>query len=232
MALDTTFDTNNILYEDDWLVAIDKPAGLLSIQDGYQVDHPNLRHILQQRYGQIWVVHRLDRDTSGIILFAKSGDSHKRLNTLFENHQIQKTYHAIVAGKPQWSCLDIDYPLRVNGDRRHRTVMDTVHGKPAFTIVKVIDSYETASLVEARPRTGYTHQIRAHLALAGFPLLGDTLYMPKYSIPAYSFERTALHAFSITFTHPFTNSLLTITAPYPDDFMAFLNALHRSSHVS
>ena len=117
---------------------------------------------------------------------------------------------ALCSGVPDWQDQTINLPLRVDGDRRHRTILDPVNGKPARTEVRLLQSMQTYCLIEARPSTGYTHQIRAHLALVGLPLLGDPLYGyppswdgPRADLSALPpFPRTALHAREISFTHP------------------------------
>ncbi len=218
-----------VLYNDHWLVVINKPAGLLSIQDGYDLNAPHVRPLIESELGRCWIVHRLDKETSGALLLAKTKEAHRSLSILFEDRKINKVYSAIVAGKPQDIEFEINLPLRVNGDRRHRTIVDNVSGKPALTLVKVISSNRDLTLLSAKTKTGYTHQIRAHLAYMGFPLLGDLLYNPAFSKTKTEnsslINRVALHAMSITFIHPFTDQEVSITAPYPTDFSIFVESL-------
>ncbi len=218
-----------ILLEDEAVLAVNKPAGMLTIRDGYD---PALLHLsgwLQERFGRVWTVHRLDKDTSGVILFARSADDHRFLNGQFEDKQVRKVYHALAWGLPEWKETLADFPLRVNGDRRHRTVIDRQRGKPASTALRVQEAYQdfAACLIEARPGTGYTHQIRAHLTHLGFPLLCDALYGRHDSHPGQPLliQRTALHAAQITFHHPLTREDFTVSAPYPDDFQLALEQL-------
>lgn len=219
----------DVLYSDNSLVVVNKPAGLLSIQDGYDLTAPHVRTLLEPEFGQCWIVHRLDKETSGTLLLARTKDAHRSLNIQFENRMISKEYRAIASGKPTADELEITLPLRVNGDRRHRTIVDPLNGKPASTLIKVLYSNQDWSLLSVRPQTGYTHQIRAHLSHIGYPLLGDALYNPNVSKAKPEnnsfFSRVALHSFSLTFIHPFTNQEVSFTSPYPPDFSALLEPL-------
>ena len=217
-----------VLYIDRWLVVINKTAGLLSIQDGYDLSAPHVRTEIEPEFGRCWIVHRIDKETSGVLLLARTKEAHRSFSILFEERKIVKEYRAIVAGKPHDIEFEINLPLRVNGDRKHRTVVDLERGKPALTRIQVISSNRNCSLLNVKPSTGYTHQIRAHLAYAGFPLLGDPLYSPtvnKVRLESYlSINRVALHAYSISFFHPFTQKELIITAPNPRDFSELLES--------
>jgi len=208
----------DILYQDDSLIVVNKASGLLSIRDGYNPDLPTVKTILEEEFGRCWIVHRLDKETSGVLLIARNAVAHRILNMAFENRQVHKTYHAIVMGVPPDKEFEIILPLKVNGDRRHRTVVDLDNGKTAKSSVSIIELFSNYSLVTIMPESGYTHQIRAHLAYSGFPILGDKLYQrPNYS-QTDLINRTALHAYQITFIHPVSNSPVTIQADYPDDF--------------
>jgi len=222
-----------ILSDDEVFLALNKPAGLLPIPDGYHRQTPNLRDLLAEKFDQVWTVHRLDKDTSGIVLFAKSAAAHRHLNLQFEQRQVQKEYHALVCGLPAWNETSLTQPLRVNGDRRHRTMVDPAGGKPAHTDVTLVQSFQALALVSARPHTGLTHQIRAHLAAAGHPVLKDDLYTrPAQTAacsPATALQRMALHAYQISFTHPASGQPLMLTAPYAPDFEAELAAQRANS---
>jgi RluA family pseudouridine synthase len=218
-----------VIYFDRWIVVINKPAGLLSIQDGYDLTAPHVRSLIEPEFGPCLVVHRLDKETSGTLLLARTKDAHRNLNIQFEKRMISKDYRAIASGKPTSDQFEINLPLRVNGDRRHRTIVDIANGKPALSLIKVLYSGLDWSLLSVRPNTGYTHQIRAHLSHVGFPLLGDSLYNPNVAKSSTEnnshINRVALHSYSLTFIHPFTNQEVTFTSPNPPDFSALLAAL-------
>jgi RluA family pseudouridine synthase len=209
-----------ILYQDDSLLAVNKPAGLPTLPDGYHRAAPCLIDLLKQQFDRVWVVHRLDRETSGVIVFARTAEAHRALNRAFDAREVHKVYHAVVSGTPEWDDYFIDLPLRPDGDRRHRTVIDQVHGKPAVTRVCVLERFAQHTLIEAKPETGRTHQIRAHLAAIDLPLIGDGLYSDQDATSHIA--RTALHAHLIEFTHPVTHEALSLSAPYPEDLSATL----------
>lgn len=227
-----------VLYSDESLLVVIKPSGLRVIPDGYDPSLPYLSGMLQEQFGRVWVAHRLDKDTSGVILFARSPEAHRALNTQFERRETHKEYHAIVIGEPEWKDALIDLPLHVDGDRRHRTTIDHQYGKAAETEVRVLQLLKQFALVAALPRTGYTHQIRAHLAAVDYPILADPLYqslkpetqtskIASQVAAGLPIHRAALHAYQITFTHPITGQPLTLQASYPEDFAKTLSALAR-----
>ena len=227
-----------ILKSDDDIVAVNKPAGLCTIMDGYDASLPYLAGLLQELFGRVWVVHRLDKETSGVVLFARNAPTHRALNIQFQLREIKKEYRALVVGIPSWETNRISLPLKVNGDRSHRTVIDYQAGKPAETEVKVLQNFQGYSYLSAFPHTGYTHQIRAHLAATGFPLLQDPLYKSRLPetrfqieaqklLPSLPIHRCALHAVEITFHHPLTGENMSIQAPEPEDFIRTIQALSR-----
>lgn len=215
----------DILYQDDSLIAVNKPSGLLTIRDGYNPDLPTVKSILEKDFGRCWIVHRLDKETSGVLLVARNEIAHKTLNQAFEKHQVNKTYHAIIIGVPPDQQFEISAPLRVDGDRKHRTVVDMTNGKHAKSTVTVLESNNNFSLIEIKPESGYTHQIRAHLSFAGHPILGDKLYQKPGQSQSGLIARTALHAFQISFINPADNNPKTIQADYPEDFSNTLAAI-------
>ncbi|MDR3575152.1 MAG: RluA family pseudouridine synthase [Anaerolineaceae bacterium] len=230
---------DHILWKDEAVLLVNKPAGMLTIRDGYDPKLPYLAQILSLEFGKVWVVHRLDRETSGILIVARTAQAHQKLNTQFEHRQIKKIYHAIVIGVPEKDRFSVEVPLRVNGDRSHRTVADERNGKSAATDFIVLERYKSHSLIECHPATGYTHQIRAHLLAAGYPILCDPLYklrsqynpvpsLNEINLPNELFiRRLALHAYSITFTHPTTGQLFEKEAQYPDDFRNAIQTLRK-----
>jgi tRNA pseudouridine32 synthase / 23S rRNA pseudouridine746 synthase len=226
-----------IVWSDPDLLAVNKPSGMRVIPDGYDPTLPTLTNVLQAEWGRLFVVHRLDKDTSGILLLARNGQIHRDLDRQFANRQILKIYLALVAGSPEWDEISIDLPLRVDADRQHRTIGDPQRGKPAQTEVRVLRRFPSFTLVEARPHTGYTHQIRAHLSAVGLPLLGDPLYRYPSSwkgarvtaadLP--TFARTALHALQITFRHPTAQDELTLKTTLPPDFNDLISSFRETN---
>jgi len=215
-----------VVWLDDALLVVNKPSGLLALPDGYDPSAPHLRSMLEPVYGRLWIVHRLDRETSGLVLLASSAAVHRTMNTQFEQRQVEKIYHAIVIGLPPWQALTVNQPLRINVGRRRRTAVDPLRGKPAETQLYRLQDLGAFSLVEARPTTGRTHQIRAHLAACGFPIAGDPLYGPGEAAQT-PFARLMLHALSLRLVHPFTGEPLALKAPYPDDFQTVMSRLEK-----
>jgi len=208
------------LYKDEHILAVNKPAGLLSIPDGYHKELPNLKQLLESEFSKVWTVHRLDKETSGVVLFALNAAAHRSLSIQFEKRVIDKTYLVLVTGVLPYSTFTINIPLKVNGDRRHRTIPDAFKGKPAQTDVSLIKAFRFFSLVKAYPKTGYLHQIRAHLKHAGYPVVNDILYGFTSLPPECNFaaKRLMLHALSISFTHPVRNETMLVESPSPVEF--------------
>ncbi len=225
----------DIIYKDGQLLVINKPAGLSVLPEGWEPDAPYLVKMLEEEYQKVWVIHRLDKFTSGVLVFALNVEAHRALSIQFEKHEVEKVYRAITVGAPPWKERITKFPLRVNVGNKHRTKVDDKYGVRAETKFRVLNWNSASSddlafteevkgmaLVEARPITGRTHQIRVHAYALGYPLLGDTLYSaPESDIIA----RPALHAYSLSFNHPDSNERVTFTAPYPPDFKKALERL-------
>jgi len=231
-----------VLWSDEAILIVNKPPGLLTLPDGYDPDLPYLSAILEPEYGPLWIVHRLDKDTSGVLVLTRSAAAHRALNTQFETRQISKTYHALAAGDPDWEEKVVTLALQPNGDRKHRTVISPRSGKPSTTRLHVLERFRAYTLIEAVPETGRTHQIRAHLAALGFPITGDTLYgkgaeiylskvksgYTKGYVPERAIlERLALHARSLCFKHPVSGEQVKFEAPYPEDFENMVRQLRK-----
>ena len=214
-----------IIFEDPQIVIINKPAFLAVVAEGWDAHAPTLREMLEKKYKQIWVVHRLDKITTGVMVVARTAEAHRHLNTQFERHTVEKVYHAVVEGEPEWDEYSAKFALHVNVGRKHRTVADRIRGKPSETELHVLQRWFDYSLIEARPKTGRTHQVRVHCAEMGLPLVGDTLYGAE---PSSMIERPALHAQSLSFIHPKSGKKVTFTAPHPDDFAELINMLEAS----
>lgn len=232
-----TIDTLNIaiLAEDADILAVAKPAGL--------VTHPAYRHAdgtltdavfaYAARCGapRPWLLHRLDRETSGVALFARTEHARRSLVRQFQQREIVKRYLAIVNGRLGSRSGEIDAPLcRDVADRRR--VVVSPEGKPARTRYDVLAANDEFSLALAEPLTGRTHQIRAHLASLGAPLAGDAVYGgATETTSAMGIERTQLHAWELSFRHPATGSVYVVRAPIPADMSATLSALKLRDNI-
>lgn len=203
-----------VLFTDDCLVIVNKPAGLRSVSDGYDPSLPHLRSVLEPILGRLWMVHRLDKETSGLMVLARDADSHRELNRQFREHEPIKHYLAQVAPLPSWDEICLDAPLRVNADRAHRTRVDFEKGKPSRTDFLVLRREENWAELDCWLHSGVTHQIRAHLYHLGLGILGDPLYQPPAFKTAVKPEvnRMMLHASELTFTHPKTGAVMHFQA--------------------
>jgi len=212
----------NIIQLDEHIIVINKPAGLPVLPDGWEKDSKYLVKMLEEEYEKVFIIHRLDKITSGVMVFARDAETHRALNMQFERHDAQKIYHAIVEGNPRWEEKVTRFPLHANVGHKHRTIVDDKNGKPSETRFKILKRYRSSAWVEALPMTGRTHQIRVHASALGHPLLGDILYGARETdkIP-----RPALHAYSLTFTHPISNERVTFQAEHPRDFATTLKLL-------
>jgi len=244
-AMSTVRD-NQAIYSDEDLVAVDKSAGYLAIPDRYDPDAPVVANELRKDWGRLFVVHRIDKDTSGVLVYARNAEAHKTLGDAFSTGAVTKVYQALVRGLPDWDETRCELPLKVDGDRLHRTVIDAHRGKTSVTSFKVLERFASAgafpgaALVEARPETGRTHQIRVHLASLGFPCLSDPLYGDGKPLLLSAFKRrwrgdpfeerplvarAALHALSAEFAHPRSLARLLLEAPLPKDLRAAISQL-------
>jgi len=210
------------LFLDDHIIVLNKPAGLSVLNEGWDPEAPYLRQMLEDEYGKIWVVHRLDKITSGVMVFALTAEAHRGLNRQFERHEVEKVYQAIVEGVPPWNVRNARHMLQTNVGRKHRTVVVHKRGKNSETDFKVLKRGQAEALVEARPKTGRTHQVRVHLSALGFPLLGDVLYGASETD---LIDRPALHAYSLGFTHPINGKRLNFIADSPADLQEVLKRL-------
>lgn len=233
-----------IVYEDDDLVVVNKPANLLTIPDRFSPDKPNLYHLLGDQFGRIFTVHRLDRETSGILLFTKTEDAHKEMSRQFQERTVDKIYFALVEGVMHQPEGIIDKPLGPHPT--HPEKMAVVHGgKPSRTTYKVIETFKNFSLIACGIETGRTHQIRVHLQSIGYPLAVDALYgrqkafflskikLRKFKLSKEQEEelpimsRTTLHAGKLVFDHPSSGERMTIEAGLPKDFAAVVSQLRK-----
>ena len=212
-----------VIYDDDALLAVYKPSGMLSVRGN--VDAPSVESIIQEKYPDVsgpLIVHRLDMDTSGIMLIAKNKDVHKALQTQFFRHEIQKRYIALLDGIVADDKGTISLPLSPDHQDRPRQMVNHEHGKPAITNYEVLERHDGRTLVAFYPQTGRTHQLRIHAASPeglDCPIIGDRLYAHQnplnadYSTPTG--RSLCLHAESIDFTHPTTGERIHLHVPAP-----------------
>ena len=208
-------DGLDIRYIDDDLLIVDKPSGLLSVPGRGPGMDDNLASRVQARYPDARVVHRLDMNTSGLLVMARNADIQRALGRQFELRQVDKEYIAVVAGRVADSERTIDLPLIADWPNRPRQMVDFVHGKPALTHLEVL-AYDAASdttRVRLMPETGRSHQLRVHLQAIGHPILGDDLYAPPDSLDQA--PRLLLHAALLAFSHPGSAMRLAVDSPPP-----------------
>jgi RluA family pseudouridine synthase len=186
-----------ILHQDTSLIAVNKPEGVAAVPEHAQDPDCLLEQLIRQLGCRLLPVHRLDKDVSGVILYACHADSHRFLNTAFSEHRVRKTYLALVHGNVVPACGTIDQPIREFGSGR-MGVSPT--GKPSTTDFRVLQRFDNVTLVEAAPRTGRRHQIRVHLYHLGHPIVGDRRYGQR--AVQEQFPRLMLHALSIELPHP------------------------------
>jgi tRNA pseudouridine32 synthase/23S rRNA pseudouridine746 synthase len=199
-----------IIYNDEALVAVNKPTGLLSVPGLGPNKQDCVYHRLLQQFPDVLMVHRLDMDTSGLMLFARSKEAQRNLSMQFEKREIEKTYVAVVEGIIEQNDGMVDYPMRKDMTQRlpPRHLVDCVRGKQALTEWEVLERGTASTRVALYPKTGRSHQLRVHLSAIGFPIVGD----PIYGIPA---DRLMLHAESVVLSHPISGDALLLTCPTP-----------------
>jgi len=211
-----------VIYEDDDCVVINKPAGVLTHTQGVFNTEPTVATFLRKRVADLsgeraGIVHRLDRATSGVIIGAKNSKALSMLQKQFSQRKVKKTYIAIAEGHFKQTEAIIDMPIERN-PKAPATFRVGANGKAAITHYKVTDTNTAVSLVELKPETGRTHQLRVHLAQLGHPIVGD----PLYGKGAHG-DRLYLHALSLEVTLP-NRERKTFTAPLPPEFKAYMDA--------
>ncbi len=231
--------TEWILFEDDDYLVVGKPANVATLDD--RSGRPSLLALAAAYHAPVQVCHRLDKETSGVLLLAKHPEAYKQANSQFADRTVEKTYHAVVDGLHDFTHLTISLPLHVAPSGIVRVSIK--NGKPSTTIVSALQQFRQHTLVECQPVTGRMHQIRVHLAARKAPLVADTLYggqelflstlKKNYKHKAARAERplmprVALHAYALRFTDLAGNSR-HITCPYPKDFRTLLSQLEKNS---
>ena len=229
-----------IAYEDEHLIVIDKPAGLVVHPAAGNLDGTLVNALLHHCQGSLsgiggvarpGIVHRIDKDTSGLMVAAKTDLAHEGLARQFAAHSIDRRYRAIVAGRPNPTTGTVDAPLaRSSTNRKKMAIVSDGRGKRAVTHYRLISILKGASVVECRLETGRTHQVRVHMASIGHPLLGDPVYgrnRPEHRaiLTRLDFQRQALHAAHLGFIHPYSGAHLAFDSNIPDDMQALLSQL-------
>lgn len=230
----------DILFEDDHLLIVDKPAGMVVHPAAGNAEGTLVNALLHHCAGRLsgiggvarpGIVHRIDKDTSGLLVVAKTDRAHEGLAALFARHDIHRLYLAIVAGVPNPPAGSVDAPLaRSSADRKKMAVVHEGRGKRAVTHYRLLRPLRESALVECRLETGRTHQVRVHLASLGHPLLGDPVYgrtRPAHReiLKNLGFHRQALHAAELGFVHPVSKENLSFKSPLPSDIQELFGVL-------
>ena len=229
-----------VVFEDEHLLVVDKPAGLVVHPAAGNFDGTLVNALLHHCAGKLsgiggvarpGIVHRIDKNTSGLLVVAKTDVSHEGLAKQFAAHSIDRRYLAIVSGTPRIAQGTVDAPLaRSATNRKKIAIVEGKRGKRAVTHWKRLEVLNDAALVECRLETGRTHQVRVHMASIGHPLLGDPAYGRSGKthgkiLKELGFERQALHAAELGFTHPVTKHRLSFSSPMPPDMQELKSAL-------
>lgn len=229
----------DILYEDSHYIIVNKPSGLLSIPDRHNAAIPSVLGLLRTQFPSVFTIHRLDKDTSGILCFAKDENTHRYTSQLFENREVKKNYIGIVHGSMQAEHGVIEDAIMEHPVIKGKMIIHQKQGKPSITKYEVMESFGLYSFVKFDILTGRTHQIRVHMQNYGHPIVCDVLYgktdpvfisqlKKKFKLSKDAEEekpilnRLALHAFRLSFTGP-DGKEIDIEAPLPKDMNAMLN---------
>jgi len=248
-----------VIYENDHIIAVNKAAGIPVGGDRWDESRERLDRLVAATIkpsSKIFTVHRIDRDTSGLVVFAKTEEAHRRLSAAFEGRDVSKRYVAVVHGRPSWRETACDLPLIPNGDKLHRTIIDKYQGKKSLTRFVLSGSAGNYSVIEAMPETGRTHQIRVHAAALGHPVVCDALYgkdspvmlseiKKKWHGDPYEekplLARLGLHAAGLTLPAalalpatpvppaalPVLKEAVNLNAPLPKDMAALINQMEK-----
>jgi 23S rRNA pseudouridine1911/1915/1917 synthase len=229
-----------IVFEDDHLLVVDKPAGMVVHPAAGNLDGTLVNALLHHCAGRLsgiggvarpGIVHRIDKDTSGLLVVAKTDVAHEGLAKQFARHSIDRRYQAIVAGLPNPPEGAVDAPLaRSSANRQKMTIVAEGRGKRAVTHYRMVQALKEAALVECRLETGRTHQVRVHLTSIGHPLLGDPVYgrtriVHRDLLNQLDFRRQALHAAELGFVHPISKEALSFKSAVPSDMQELFRAL-------
>jgi 23S rRNA pseudouridine1911/1915/1917 synthase len=234
-----------VIYEDENIISVNKISGISVGGDRWDDSRERLDELVAAGRvpgAKLFTVHRIDRDTSGLVVFAKNGESHRRLSLAFEERRAEKHYIAVVYGRPSWSETSCDLPLVPDGNKRHLTIIDKYRGKKSLTHFRLLGGAGSYSVLEARPETGRTHQIRVHAAAIGFPIVCDVLYGNGKPVLLSSFkrdwrgdpleerpllDRLGLHAAELALPADSAAGPLHFDAPLPRDMAALVKQMKK-----
>jgi RluA family pseudouridine synthase len=252
-----------VIHEDGHCIAVNKHSGIAVTADRWDPSADRLDRLVAALLGaaqgeapgavqggargtegpRLWTVHRIDRDTSGLVVFARDEETHRFLSRAFEDRQVEKRYLAVVHGRPLWKETSCDLPLVPNGNKKHLTIIDKYRGKKSFTRFRFVGGVGNYSVVEALPETGRTHQIRVHLAALGHPVVCDSLYGSDKPVFLSSFKpgrrgdpfeerpllgRLGLHAAELVLPAPAGGTApLRLRAPLPRDMAALIRQMEK-----
>jgi len=232
-----------VIYEDETIIAVNKASGISVGGDRWDESKERLDKLVAEAAtlsaalpsNKLFIVHRIDRETSGLVVFAKDETAHRRLSLAFEGRDVKKRYIAVVHGRPSWQEMTCDLPLVPNGNKQHQTIIDKYQGKKSLTRFKLLGSAGNLSVFEVFPETGRTHQIRVHAAALGFPVVCDSLYGKNKPVLLSAIKknwrgdlleekpllsRLGLHAAELSLP-----SSQTLCAPLPRDMTALIKQM-------
>jgi RluA family pseudouridine synthase len=228
-----------VVFQDENIIAVNKASGISVGGDRWDETAERLDRLVERdlEIPKIFTVHRIDKDTSGLVVFAKDSGAHKKLSVAFENRDVKKLYTAIVHGRPSWKETSCDLALVPNGNKKHMTIIDKYKGKKSFTRFVCVTSAANYSVLQAFPETGRIHQIRVHLAALGHPVVCDELYGKMSPVKLSSFKRAwrgdpyeerpllarlGLHALELALPNG-----PDLQAPLPKDMASLINQLEK-----
>lgn len=231
-----------LIFEDEDLIIVDKPAPYLTIPDRYDRTIPNVHGMLLSNREQVFINHRIDKETSGLLVFTKNEESHKVLSLQFENREVTKNYYTLVHGTPPEQVGQIDLPIGQNKVRKRGMIIDQ-QGKESITKFRIVQTWKRYSLLEVSLITGRQHQIRVHMKAIYCPLICDNLYgdgepfflsdikrrinRSKDEVERPLLKRLALHAYKLKFVHPRTGAELEFESELPKDMKAVIKQLDK-----